>query len=113
MYAISAIGKRWTACYVLKGESSEYGKPVKGIAKVSSLRSPDQECWDPDITSEASWAALQSIVEEIKGYIGSGGNNEPDENDAEDGTSAGSVGTKRKATGKGRKRKIKVTAVLV
>ena len=111
LYAISAIGKRWRACYTLKGESSEYGKPVMGIAKVSSLRSPDQDCWDADITSEFSWAALQSIVEEIKGYIGSGGN-EPDENEAEDaGTSAGSARTKRKATrsGKsvrGKKRKV-------
>ena len=38
LYAISAIGKRWRACYALKGKSSKYGQLVKGITKVSSLR---------------------------------------------------------------------------
>ncbi|KAI0280425.1 ubiquitin-related domain-containing protein [Russula aff. rugulosa BPL654] len=46
LYAISAIGKRWRACYALCGK-----------------------CWNLDITSDASWAALQSIVETIKGYV--------------------------------------------
>ena len=69
LYAISAIGKRWRACYALKGQSSKGGQPVKGIAAKNSLRSANAECWNPDITSDASWAALQSIVETIKGYV--------------------------------------------
>jgi hypothetical protein len=69
LYAISAIGKRWRACYALKGKSSKGGQPVKGIAEANSLRSAHSECWNPDITSDASWAALQSIVETIKGYV--------------------------------------------
>ena len=44
LYAISAIGKRWRACYTLKGKGS------KGVTKVNSLRSANQECWNPDIT---------------------------------------------------------------
>ena len=71
LYAISAIGKRWRACYTLKGKSSEDGpaRAVKGIAAKNSLRSAHTECWNPDITSDTSWAALQSIVETIKGYV--------------------------------------------
>jgi hypothetical protein len=71
LYAISAIGKRWRACYTLKGKSSEDGpaRAVKGISAKNSLRSAHAECWNPDITSDASWAALQSIVETIKGYV--------------------------------------------
>jgi hypothetical protein len=66
LYAISAIGKRWRACYTLKGDGSAGAKPVKGIAEVNSLRSAKPTCWNPDITSDASWVALQGIVEIIK-----------------------------------------------
>jgi len=69
LYAISAIGKRWRACYALKGNGSKGGQPVKGVAEANSLRSSNPGCWNPDITSNASWAALQSIVETIKGYV--------------------------------------------
>ena len=69
LYAISAIGKRWRACYTSKGKCSKGGKPVKGIAEVSSLRSANQRCWNADITSDASWAALQNIVETVKSYL--------------------------------------------
>lgn len=69
LYAISAIGKRWRACYTLKGSDSESGQPVKGVAEVGSLRSANPKCWNPDITSDNSWAALQSIAETIKGYV--------------------------------------------
>ena len=62
LYAISAIGKRWTACYALQGDGSRSGQPA-------NLRSADPECWNPDITSDASWTALQSVVETIKGYV--------------------------------------------
>jgi len=69
LYAISAIGKKWRACYALKGKGSEGGQSVKGVAKSDeSLRSSSRDCWNPDITSDDSWAALQSIVERIKGY---------------------------------------------
>ena len=69
LYAISAIGKRWRACYALKGNGSEGSKPVRGVAEVNSLMSAKPECWNADITSNASWAALQSIVETIKDYV--------------------------------------------
>jgi hypothetical protein len=65
LYAISAIGKRWRACYALIGSGG--GLPAKGIAK-TSLQSR-QECWNPDITSDTSWVAFQSIVETVKGYV--------------------------------------------
>ena len=69
LYAICAIGKRWKACYALKGNGSAGARPVKGVAKVNSLKSCKPDCWNPDITSDASWVALQSIVETIKGYV--------------------------------------------
>jgi hypothetical protein len=69
LYAISAIGKRWRACYALKGNGSESGQPVRGVAEADSLISAKPECWNADITSNASWAALQSIVETMKGYV--------------------------------------------
>ena len=51
-------------------------------------------------------------MEEIQCYTGSGGYNEPDENDAEDaGTSPGSAGTMRKATGSGRSGKRKTRKI--
>jgi hypothetical protein len=53
----------------LKGKGSKGSQPVKGVAIKNSLRSAHPECWNPDITSDASWAALQSIVETIKGYV--------------------------------------------
>src|SRR6266566_4617119 len=61
LFAVSAIGKRWRACYALKGKGSKGGQPVKGVAVKNSLRSADPECWNSDITSDASWAALQRI----------------------------------------------------
>jgi len=69
LYAISAFGKRWRACYILKGMNSEGARPVKGIAIKNSFRSGHPECWNADITSYASWAALQRIVETIKGHV--------------------------------------------
>jgi hypothetical protein len=69
LYAISAIGKRWRACYALRGMSSQNAQPVQGIAEVSSLWSTNAECWNPDITSAASFNALQTIVNIIKGYL--------------------------------------------
>jgi hypothetical protein len=69
LYAISAIGKRWRACYAFSGSGGKDGQPVKGIAAKDSLQSSSPECWNPDITSDASWVALQSIVETIKGYV--------------------------------------------
>ena len=68
LYAISAIGKRWRVSYVAKGKGSKGGQPVKGIAAVNSLRSADQDCWNPDVTSVSSWEALRRIVATIKGY---------------------------------------------
>lgn len=68
LYAISAIGKNWRACYALKGEGS--GQSVKGITKAKfSVLSGKKNAWNPDITSDASWKALQEIVETIKGYV--------------------------------------------
>lgn len=52
----------------MKGYGSNGGKPVKGVAEMSSLLSANPNCWNEDITSDNSWAALQSIVETIKGY---------------------------------------------
>jgi hypothetical protein len=69
LYAISAIGKRWRACYALKGNGSKGAQPVKGVAEANSLKSAKENCWNPDITSDASYAALQSIVETIKSYL--------------------------------------------
>jgi hypothetical protein len=69
LYAISAIGKRWRACYALRGGSGEGGQPVKGIAAKNSLQSSSPECWNSDITSNESFVTLQSIVETIKGYV--------------------------------------------
>jgi len=69
LYAISAIGKRWRACYTLKGTNSTGCQPVKGVAAVTSLKSDHPECWNPDITSDDSWVALKGIVETIKGYV--------------------------------------------
>lgn len=69
LHAISAVGKKWRACYALKGNGSEGGQPVRGVAEAHSLRSAKPECWNADITSDDSWAALQTIVETIKGYV--------------------------------------------
>ena len=69
LYAISAIGKRWRARYALKGNGSEGGQPVEGVAEADSLRSAKPECWNPDITSNASWEALQNVVGIKKGYV--------------------------------------------
>ena len=68
LYAISAVGKKWRAMYIGRGMRSHGGRSVKGIAAVNSLRSAIPECWNSDITSEASWKALKGIVETIKGY---------------------------------------------
>ena len=69
LYAISAVGKNWRACYALKGKDSKDGQPVQGVANTASLRSADPDCWNPDITSDESFTALQGIVETIKGYV--------------------------------------------
>jgi hypothetical protein len=69
LYAISAIGKRWRGCYTLRGSDSTDGQFVPGIADINSLRSGNAQCWNPDITSDASFVALQNIVNTIKGYI--------------------------------------------
>jgi hypothetical protein len=69
LYAISAMGKKWRACYALKGQGCKGGRSVKGIAQKSSMKSAKPECWNPDITSDASWEALGGIVEKIKGYV--------------------------------------------
>ena len=53
----------------LEGEWQQGGHPVKGVAEVNSLTSASQTCWNPDITSNASWAALHTIVKTIKGYV--------------------------------------------
>jgi hypothetical protein len=66
LYAISTFGKRWRACYTLKGNGSAGAKPVLGVGEVNSLKSAEPNCWNPDITSDASWVALQGIVEIIK-----------------------------------------------
>jgi hypothetical protein len=58
LYAISAIGKRWRACHTLRGDGCAGAKPVEGIAEKNSLESSEPTCWNPDITSDASWAAL-------------------------------------------------------
>jgi hypothetical protein len=69
LYAISAIGKRWRACYASNGHGSAGGRAVGDIAERTSLRSESPECWNPDITSDASWVALQQIVNTINGFV--------------------------------------------
>ena len=44
-------------------------QPVRGVANTASLRSADIDCWNPDITSDESFSALQGIVTTIKGYV--------------------------------------------
>jgi len=69
LYAISAVGKRWRACYSRKLKGSKNAQAVRGIAVKTSLRSADEDCWNPDITSNDSWTALGKIVEKIKDYL--------------------------------------------
>ena len=69
LYAISAIGKRWMACYSVGSNGSRRGRSVRGIAEESSLRSARAECWNPDVTSDVSWEALRRIVETIRSYV--------------------------------------------
>jgi hypothetical protein len=69
LYAISAVGKKWRACYVSKGNDSRGGQSVPGVAPTASLRSAAPDCWNPDITSDESFTALQGIAETIKGYV--------------------------------------------
>ena len=69
LYAISAIGRRWRACYTERGKGSKDGQPVNAVAEASSLESYSEACWNPDISSDNSWAALQSIVETVRGYV--------------------------------------------
>ena len=69
LYAISAIEKKWRACYAYKGNGSNGGQPVNGVAEKNSLRSGEPECWNEDIASNASYEAFQVIVETIKGYV--------------------------------------------
>jgi hypothetical protein len=68
LYAISAFGKRWRAMYIAKGKGSKGGRAVKDIGAVASYSSSDPDCWNPDITSDASYEALHRIVDTIKGY---------------------------------------------
>ncbi|KAL4072443.1 hypothetical protein V8B97DRAFT_2006861 [Scleroderma yunnanense] len=68
LYAISAIGKRWRACWIGKGSTSERAEPVGGVALSHSLKSDNPDCWNPDISSDESFVALQAIVETIKSY---------------------------------------------
>jgi hypothetical protein len=58
LYAISAIGKKWRACYGYKGNGSNGGQPVTGVAEKNSFRSGEPECWNDDITSNASYAHM-------------------------------------------------------
>jgi len=69
LYAISAIGKKWRACYAKKGNGSTGAQPVKGVAAENSLKLSRPQCWNEDITSNASYEAFQGIVETIKGYV--------------------------------------------
>ncbi|KAF8351357.1 hypothetical protein F5887DRAFT_1069079 [Amanita rubescens] len=69
LYAISAIGKKWRAYYTLKGKGSEDGHPVLDVAAADSLKAASPDCWNMDITSHDSWAALGRIVETIKSYV--------------------------------------------
>lgn len=46
----------------LKGVGSKGGQPVRGIAQMTSSRSAAQECWNDDITSEASCVAMGKNV---------------------------------------------------
>ncbi len=69
LYAISAIGKKWRACYALKGKGSEDGHPVLDVAPADSLNAASPDCWNAEIMSDNSWAALKRIVETIKSYI--------------------------------------------
>ena len=69
LHAISAFGKRWRASYIAKGKGSKGGRAVKDIGTVTSYSSSDPDCWNPDITSDASYEALHKIVDTIKGYI--------------------------------------------
>ena len=41
----------------------------RGVRGVTEERSFDRKYWNEDITSDESWAALQSIVEKIKSYV--------------------------------------------
>jgi len=66
MYAMSVIGNRWRACHIPRGSGSRGGQPVRQVAQKSSLRSADVECWNPDITSDASWALLKGIFDKLK-----------------------------------------------
>jgi hypothetical protein len=68
LYAISTFGEKWRACYTLKGNGREGARPVEGIGG-DSLESVKPTCWNPDVTSDASWAALQGIVEIIKADV--------------------------------------------
>jgi len=65
------MGKKWRAFYTLQGKGSDSAGPVDGIADVDSSKSAEPTCWNPDIRSDASWVALQGIVEMIKGNVNS------------------------------------------
>jgi len=69
LYGISAIGKRWRAAYVSKGSSSKNGQPVGDLAEVSSLRSAEEGCWNPDVTSDTSYKVFEDMVKTIKGPL--------------------------------------------
>lgn len=53
----------------MRGKGSKDGQPVNAVAEASSLVSNSEFCWNLDVTSDDSWAALKSIVETIHGYV--------------------------------------------
>lgn len=59
------MGKRWKAGYAINGRGSRGGWPDCGGSRCCR-GSAAPNCWNPDITLDASWAALQSIVNTIK-----------------------------------------------
>lgn len=69
LYAISALGKKWRACYALKGTGSSSGRSVAIAGCPNSLSGHDVENWADDITSQDSFDAMEKIVTTIKGYL--------------------------------------------
>lgn len=69
LYAISALGKRWRACYATKGSTSQSGRSVAITGSSNTLRGHEVENWAPDIVSEESFNAMNEIVNTIKGYL--------------------------------------------
>jgi hypothetical protein len=66
LYAISAIGKHWRACYTSRGNGRRGSRPVKCVAEENSLKTANRTSWNSDIMSNASWKILYKIVNRIK-----------------------------------------------